>query len=159
MTQRKMYMFICLASVLALTHTYASNSHPENNFFIIPKVQNSGRVAEDVKYIGDKAGNVTNRYREISEKTWRSLAEQISSGVMSRDTLLQYVVYLIRFVSQIGILVGAIWIIIAGYKYAVAVFNGGDTSEANDNIKNAIIGVVIIAMSYGFMKILTNAFL
>ena len=78
---------------------------------------------------------------------------------MSRDTLLDYLVYLIRFVSQIGILIGAVQIIIAGYKYAVAVFNGANAEGANDNIRGAITGVAIIALSYGFMKILTNAFL
>mgnify|MGYP003426113770 FL=1 len=55
--------------------------------------------------------------------TGRSVGDQLASGIMSRDTLLDYLVYLIRFISQIGILIGAVQIIIAGYKYAVAVFN------------------------------------
>lgn len=141
----------------SLTPIYATNT--ENNFFIIPKASSGGQVEQDVHDIGSKAGNVTNRYREISEMTGRSLGDQIASGIMSWNTLLDYVTYLIRFVSQVGILIGAIWIIIAGYKYAIAVFNGWNAEDANSNIKSAIIGVVIIAMSYGIMRILTNAFL
>ena len=41
---------------------------------------------------------------------------------MNWDTLLNYVVYLMRFLNQIGILIGAIMILYAGYLYATSVF-------------------------------------
>ena len=121
MTNKKRAILACVISIVSLTKTYATNT--ENNFFIIPQAASGGKVASDVEEVGKTAGNVTNKYREISEQTGRSLGEQIASGIMSRNTLLDYVTYLIRFVSQVGILIGAIWIIIAGYKYAIAVFN------------------------------------
>jgi len=158
MKTHKIGILLCLTSIITIAHTYAQGN-PANNFFIIPEVTSGGQVARDVEDVGSKAGNVTNRYREISEMTGRSVGDQLASGIMSRDTLLDYLVYLIRFVSQLGILIGAIRIILAWYKYAVAVFNGANAEGANDNIKSAITGVAIIALSYGFMKILTNAFL
>ncbi len=30
---------------------------------------------------------------------------QLASGIMTRDTLLDYIVYLVRFLSQIGIVI------------------------------------------------------
>ncbi len=158
MTPKKICLLLCLAGTISITHTYAQGN-PANNFFIIPEVTSGGQVASDVKKVWSEAGNVTNRYREIAEMTGRSVGDQLASGIMSRDTLLDYLVYLIRFISQIGILIGAVQIIIAGYKYAVAVFNWADAQGANDNIRSAITGVAIIAVSYWFMRILTNAFL
>ncbi len=158
MTPKKICLLLCLAGTISITHTYAQGN-PANNFFIIPEATSGGQVTTDVDDVGSKAGNVTNRYREIAEMTGRSVGDQLASGIMSRDTLLDYLVYLIRFISQIGILIGAVQIIIAGYKYAVAVFNWADAQGANDNIRSAITGVAIIAVSYWFMRILTNAFL
>ena len=122
MTPKKICLLLCLAGTISIAHTYAQGN-PANNFFIIPEVTSGGQVTTDVDDVGSKAGNVTNRYREIAEMTGRSVGDQLASGIMSRDTLLDYLVYLIRFISQIGILIGAVQIIIAGYKYAVAVFN------------------------------------
>lgn len=122
MTPKKICLLLCLAGTISITHTYAQGN-PANNFFIIPEATSGGQVTTDVDDVGSKAGNVTNRYREIAEMTGRSVGDQLASGIMSRDTLLDYLVYLIRFISQIGILIGAVQIIIAGYKYAVAVFN------------------------------------
>lgn len=124
MTTKKIGLLLCLASIITIANTYANNT--ENNFFIIPKSTNAAQESGYIHDIGSKAGNVTNRYREIAEMTGRKLGDQISSGIMSRDTLLQYIVYLVRFVSQVGILIGAVRIIYAGYIYATAIFNGAN---------------------------------
>ncbi|NOZ44413.1 MAG: hypothetical protein GXP45_04720 [bacterium] len=47
---------------------------------------------------------------------------------MTWDTLLDYVVYLIKFLSQLGLVIGAIMFIYAGYMYATSVM-GGDASK------------------------------
>ncbi len=77
---------------------------------------------------------------------------------MTRGTILCYAKYLAKFISQLGILVGAIMIIFAGYEYAMYVFNDG-IGQANQKLKYAIIGVVVIVFSYAIMKIVTTAFL
>ncbi|PIE00094.1 MAG: hypothetical protein CSA81_14110 [Acidobacteria bacterium] len=83
---------------------------------------------------------------------------QLLSGVMTRGTILCYAEYLVKFISQLGILVGAIMIIFAGYEYAMYVFNDG-IGQANQKLKYAIIGVVVIVFSFAIMKIVTTAFL
>ncbi|MDR0370192.1 MAG: hypothetical protein LBH96_07025 [Candidatus Peribacteria bacterium] len=46
----------------------------------------------------------------------------MAGGIMNRKTLLEYVAYLIRFLSQIGLVIGAAMIIYAGYQYAITIF-------------------------------------
>lgn len=78
---------------------------------------------------------------------------------MTRDTLLDYVVYLVRFLSQIGIVIGVVMIIYAGYLYASSIFDASNMSKGKAALTNAIIGVLVIAFSYAIMKLLTSAFL
>ena len=87
------------------------------------------------------------------------VGDQLASGIMTWDTLLDYVVYLVRFLSQIGIVIGVVMIIYAGYLYATSVFSAGNMTKGKSAITNAIIGVLVIAFSYAIMKLLTSAFL
>ncbi len=91
------------------------------------------------------------------EAQWKC-GVQLLSGVMTRSTILCYAKYVVKFVSQLGILIGAIMIIFAGYEYATFVFSGS-TGQWAQKIKYAIIGVVVIVFSYAIMRIVTSAFL
>jgi len=51
-----------------------------------------------------------------------SVGNQLASGIMTRNTLLDYTVYLVRFLSQVGLLIGGLMIIYAGYLYATTIF-------------------------------------
>ncbi len=87
-----------------------------------------------------------------------STAEQIASGVMDRDTILDYGVYILRFLSQAGLLVGALMFIYTGYQYIMSVINwSGEPSKKY--IQQAIYGILVIIFSYAIMRILTRAFL
>jgi len=128
------------------------------DFAIIPASDTGQQgIINDVKSIANSPGNVWGRYKEISQKK-RSLWDQLASWVMTWDTLLDYVVYLIKFLSQLGLVIGAIMFIYAGYMYATSVM-GGDASKWDTAIKHAIVWVVVISFSYAIMKILTNMFL
>ena len=76
---------------------------------------------------------------------------------MTWDTLLDYAAYLVRFLSQVGLFIGAVMIIWAGYQYATAVFSG--SAPSNDPIKNAIVGILVITFSYALIRIATRMFL
>jgi hypothetical protein len=58
-------------------------------------------------------------------------------GAFTRNTILEYTVYIIRFLSQLGIVVGVVMIMMAGYKYASGVFGFGKSPDT-EMIKNAI---------------------
>ncbi len=85
-------------------------------------------------------------------------AEQIASGVMTWNTILDYGVLLLKFLSQAWLLVGALMFIYTWYKYIMSVITG-DGEPSKDNIKYAIYGILIIVFSYAIMRILTRAFL
>lgn len=80
-----------------------------------------------------------------------------ATGIFTRDGILDYVVYAIRFLSQMALVIGAGMIIVNGYKYAAASFSGKDPGTSD--IKNAIYGVLIVIFSYAIIKALSAAFL
>jgi len=109
-----------------------------------------------VDAIGATWGKVMQTYREKANEL--SLSEQMATGIMNRTTILDYIVYLVKFLSQIGLLIGAVMIIYAGYIYATNIF-GGKESNANSAIKYALIGVIVITFSYAIIRFFTALFL
>jgi len=89
----------------------------------------------------------------------KNLGDAFASGVFTRSLVLDYVVYVVQFLSQIGLLMWAIMIIYAGYIYASSVFTGKEAGAGNKAITNAIIWVLVIVFSYAIMKLITSAFI
>lgn len=81
-------------------------------------------------------------------------SEQLASWIMNRDTIMNYLVFVIQFLSQLWLLVWVIFIMYAWYKYMVSVFESWKTPSST--IKNAIIWVLIIIFSYAIMRIFTS---
>jgi len=128
------------------------------DFEIIPK------ATEDVGGVVNKIGSwghVWDEYDKVA--SWYQqegkLAEAFASGVFTRSLVLDYVVYVIQFLSQIGLFVGALMIIYAGYIYASSIFTGKESGAGNKAITNAIIWVLVIVFSYAIMKLITSAFI
>ena len=149
---------IILGSIcyLPLGNTFAQISNP--GFTIMPEIEKEDQetLSGIIKEIWATGGQVMETYKEQAEKL--TLEQQMATGVMNRDTILEYVVYLVRFISQIGLFIGAGMIIYAWYKYATDVFRGG-TGKASEIIKRAVIGVLVISFAYAIMKFFTAAFL
>ena len=138
---------------------YSLAQQTTNDFEIIPEATSGGKVTTAVDAVGQTGGNVWKAYNEKAAALSGSVGDQIASGIMTRDTLLDYVVYLVRFLSQIGIFIGVVMIIYAGYLYASSIFESWNMAKGKTAITNAIIGVLVIAFSYAIMKLLTSAFL
>jgi hypothetical protein len=83
----------------------------------------------------------------------------MATGIMSWKTILDYIVYLVRFLSQIGLVIGALMIIYAGYQYATYIFTGKGTTEGKKAIQYAITGVLVIIFAYAIMRLFTALFL
>lgn len=131
------------------------------NLQIIPEAKDD--VSSGVKNIWSEWGKVWDKYNEKAaelQKDW-DLWAQMASGVFTWDTLLDYLAYLIKFLSEVGIFVWACFIVYAWYLYATSIFNSDSwaTSKWNTSIKNAIIWVIVITFSYAIMKAITAAFL
>lgn len=154
---KKLFLAILAYGLLMLP--LSSFAQTSNDFEIIPKASSGGWVESAVKTVGSEWWDVWEHYNEQAEEMEGKVGDQLASGIMTRNTLLNYIVYLVKFLSQIGIVVGVIMIIYAGYLYASSVFNPSNMSKGKSAITNAIIGVLVIAFSYAIMKLLTSAFL
>ncbi|MCX6824494.1 MAG: hypothetical protein NT085_05215 [candidate division SR1 bacterium] len=137
----------------------SSFAQTPTDFEIIPKASSGGGVVNAVNAVGQTGGGVRDAYNAQAIGMKNKVGDQIASGIMTRDTLLDYIVYLVRFLSQIGIFIGVVMIIYAGYLYASSIFSPSNMSKGKAAITNAIIGVLIISFSYAIMKLLTSAFL
>ena len=123
-------------------------------FEIMPKLSwwQITEVNEAIKEIWGKGWEVWKTYNSKADKLKTS--EQIASWIMNRDTLMNYLVFIVQFLSQLWILVWACFIMYAWYKYMLSVFSWWKT--ASSTLKNAIIGVIIVIFSYAIMRILTS---
>ncbi len=131
-----------------------------NNLEIIPQASSWGWVESAVNAVGASWWDVWKNYNsQATQLAKKGVGDQLASWIMTRDTLLDYVVYLVRFLSQIGIFIGVMMIIYAGYLYASSIFSPSNMSKGKSAITNAIIWVLVIAFSYAIMKLLTSAFL
>lgn len=138
----------------------------DNQFHILPEVEDQSTVVNMIDFVatgndninGFEQSSVMERYTAIANSEEYTLAEKMSSGILNRDTILEYIAYIIRFLSQVGLLIGAGMIIYAGYQYATTIFSG-DWGKGSSAIKNAILGIIIITFSYAIMKLLTSLFM
>ncbi len=160
----KKLLFWLIAWVMISTYilsgisVLAQNEQPNPvKLEIVPEVEQSElwKINTAIQNWGDSR-HVWDIYND--QASWLNTAEQIASGVMDRDTILDYGVYILRFLSQAGLLVGALMFIYTGYQYIMSVITG-DGDPSKDLITHAIYGILIIIFSYAIMRILTRAFL
>ena len=135
-----------------------------NNLHIIPESSvESSQIRDDILKVGnpEKGGTVIDRYNQKaeeitkSEDIWRSM----QTWIMNWDTLINYVVYLMRFLSQLGLLIGGLMVLYAGYQYATTIFGYGSPNNAKTAIKNAVIWVIVVVASYAIWKGIISLFL
>lgn len=157
--KRLLFMIILLNGVALFVQAQDAEFH------IVPEQTDKTQVQQDVEAVGDvhidtkdKYNSVWDKYKEISKRD-RELWDELASGIMNWDTLLNYVVYLVRFLSQLGLLIWAIMIVYAWYMYATTVFSGGNASKGKSAIQYAIIGIVVIGFSYAIIRLLTSMFI
>ncbi|MCK9466715.1 MAG: hypothetical protein M0P94_00060 [Candidatus Absconditabacterales bacterium] len=135
-------------------------------FEVIPDSEQSsssvGNVVDNIR----EGGSVWKKYKDTAygketinnNKRTRpggslSLGAQFASGVMTWDTILDYAVYLVKFIGQLALLVGAIMIIYYGYKKATEHLKFGGT------LGKVVIGILIISFAYVIVKLIWSMFI
>ena len=98
-------------------------------------------------------------WTNYNSAAWSNAWNSFASWVFSWDSVFAFFKYLANTLSQIGLIVWAVMIIYAWYKYAVWVFTGDASKWWQDAIKSAIYGVLIVIFSYAIMKLLISTFL
>ena len=127
-----------------------------DGFNIMPKLEEDevGDVNQKIEEIWEVWWNVWNKYNEIASSEGFTTSKQVASWIMNRDTIMNYLVFIVQFMSQLWLFVGVGFIMYAWYKYMLSVFNGWKLPT--ETVKNAIIWVVIVIFSYAIMKTLTS---
>jgi len=155
-----LWLITCLViniNILSVIPVFAQNAEPNpTSLEIVPKVDQWTLWTINTEVQQSNGEHVRDTYNKKADTL--STSEQIASGVMTWNTILNYGVYLLKFLSQAWLLVGALMFIYTGYKYIMSVITG-DGEPSKNNIKYAIYGILIIIFSYAIMRILTRAFL
>lgn len=145
-------------------YSFANLDRTENNLHIIPQTSYSKQDTSNIiKNIWDieKWGTVLEKYSgavaELEQK-W-DLGAAFETGVFSWNIVISYLVYLLRFISQLGLLIWAVMILYAGYQYATFIFGFWDPSKAKTTINRAIQWVLILVFSFAIWRGLTAMFL
>lgn len=148
-------LVVAIAFIIFPTITNANDEEPDvEGFEIMPKLTwwQIDKVNQAISGISSAAWEVRNRYNEEAKNLKTS--EQIASWIMNRNTIMNYLVFVVKFLSQLWLLVWAWFIMYAWYKYMLSVFSWWKTPSST--LKNAIIWVIIVIFSYAIMKILTS---
>ena len=141
-----------------------SPSTTAKTLHIIPENSESDekQVKQDVKDVANRTkGTVIDTYNEIASgyESRGEIGKAMQSGIMGWNTPIQYVVYAMSFLSQLGLLIGGLMILYAGYLYGSTVFSGSNPTKAKSAIRNAIIGVLVVVFSFAIWKGLVSSFL
>ncbi len=146
-----------------LWYSFSQNTFA-TNIEIIPKADLSDEQAWNmVDCVAGKGGweceiwTVWSRYNKKlnSEPNEIDIGSQFKTWIFSWNSIKLYAWYIIRFLLQMALLIGAVMIIVAGYKYATAVYKWSDPWKKD--ILNAIVGVLIVISSFAIIKILQTA--
>ena len=146
-----LFVLLCIITPYAVI---AQDTMDVDWFSIMPKLSDKEivDVSEKIEWIWHTWWSVWSEYTKAA--SGMSVQEQVASWIMNRDTIMNYLVFLVKFLSQLWLTVGAIFIMYAWYIYMLSVFKlkGSPTSA----IKNAIIWVIIVIFSYAILKFLTS---
>jgi len=160
---KKLLIWLFFLGLLSIS--YAES--PENDFSIIPENKTwSQNIWNIVNQIWASWGNVMENYKDQAywkkdpvtwERPWTSdlsLWDQLASWVMTRDTLLDYVTYIVRFLLQLWLLIWAGVMIYLWYKKITQFrdFKWGD-------IKYVIMWIAVLAFAYVIIKMLVSMFI
>lgn len=160
----KKIIWLCLLCIVFLAWIFGSIS-ANNSFQLVPEAKN--KAAEDkadeltqnlLSWWSEQ--NFRDEYNKWANELKWDLGAQIRSWIFSRDSVLNVGVYILRFIMQIALVIGATMIIKSGYTYVLAAMWASDKPEdVSKPIKNALIWLFVISISYTIIKLLQMAFL
>lgn len=149
--------------LLALWQTMfvSAQNGADDPFVLIPEAKDSQTAGNDAWNLWNKwaSGEFRELYNESAEWMNDDVWWQLASGIMNRDTILLILGRVVTFLANGALVVWSWMIIYAWYLYVLSVFAGDYTSQANEAIKWAIIGIVIVIFAYAILRLVIHAFL
>jgi hypothetical protein len=148
-------IFILFFSLSINSQTFAKEwDDVEIDYYIIPRLteDETKTIQKDIQDIWNKPTKVQDEIRKKANSY--TTAQCFNSWIMNRNCIMNYITFVIKFLSQFWLVVWTGFIMYAGYKYMTSVFNSNRTSP--EIVKNAIIWVIIVVFSYAIMKTFTS---
>lgn len=154
-----LYMMACLTMTFFSPLTVVFADENDVQFEIIPAVEPSDlqNINTTILDSDEDIRDIYNQQADTLGAQDGGTALQVTSGVMNRDTIINYAIMVLRFLSQLGLLIGWLMIVYTGWKYIMAVISG-DSPPSSDLIMNAIKGILVIIFSFAILRILYWAF-
>lgn len=154
-------ILIIIGSIYVITYG-SSTIFANNSFQIVPEADNK-QAADNVSngLINIKAEeNFWDNYNSGAKSLDKDLGGQIRSWVFSWNSILNIGAYILRFIMQISLVIGSLMVIKSWYEYSMSAWwvKDGD-KNFHSAIKNALIGLLVISLSYTIIKLLQMAFL
>ena len=145
---------IWFLAIIFIPITHAQGDLEVEWFNIMPELDESeiSQIDEKIEDIWSEWWEVNRKYYEASLELTTS--QQVAWWIMNWDTIMNYLVFIVQFLSQLWLVVWGLFIMYAGYKYVASVFNWWKVPS--ETVKNAIIWIIIVIFSYAIMKILTS---
>lgn len=110
------------------------------------------KVNRRIKIISWDPWNVSSNIHKTHEDL--NLFERLASWILEIEDIMDYLVLVVKFLSQLWLIVWMVFIMYAWYQYIISVFNWWKVPS--NTIKNAIIWVIIVIFSYAIMRFLTS---
>ena len=110
------------------------------------------KVNRRIKIISWDPWNVSSNIHKAHEDL--NLFERLASWILEIEDIMDYLVLVVKFLSQLWLVVWMIFIMYAWYQYIISVFNWWKVPS--NTVKNAIIWVIIVIFSYAIMRFLTS---
>ena len=146
----KTFSSIFTTIILFLSHTNAE----EGDLSLIPKLseEEAEHTNRRINFLWSKWWEFWKNYLLASDDL--SFFERLASWILTRDDIPNLMILVVKFLSQLWLVVWVIFIMYAGYKYMISVFNWGKVPSSA--IKDAIVWVIIVIFSYAIMRFLTS---
>jgi hypothetical protein len=158
----KLTIILICAFALPIFANYAFAQN--NDFAIIPESSDINQVINAVNTVWKSGWKVIENYKDVAywaknpdwTRQWSdmSLWDQLASWIMTRDTLLDYVTYIVRFLLQLWLFVWAVVMIYIWYE---------KITEFRDfkwgKLKYVIIWIAVITFAYVIIKTITSMFI
>lgn len=141
--------------IISSSNTANADSNLKVKWFnIMPEIsaEDTARLNAEIVDIWSVGWYVWDNYNDAANRI--PTDSQVASWIMNWDTIMNYLVFIVQFLSQLGLVVWAGFIMYAGYKYIVSLFEWWKVPSAT--VKNAIIWILVIIFSYAIMRILTS---
>jgi len=122
----------------------------EASLEIIPEAEQASNAATTVEEIS-QWWKVWEIYRQKANSDL-SLWEQFATWVMTRDTILDYAAYIMKFLWQLALLAWAVMLVYFGYQKALS-------KGTNSALLHLIIWILVVIFSYVIIRTIRYMFI